>query len=68
MEENFSYNKAVEELEGILAEIEDDNIDLDLLIAKIKRATVLISDCKSKLKQTSDEIDNILGEWESKPL
>ncbi len=60
----FSYKQALEELETILSEIENDELDLDVLSNKVKRATFLIKECKLRLKKTGDEIDSILDDWE----
>jgi exodeoxyribonuclease VII small subunit len=60
----FSYKQALEELETILAEIENDELDLDVLSEKVKRASYLIKECKSGLKKTGEEIDSILEDWE----
>lgn len=60
----FSYKQALEELEIILAEIENDELDLDVLSEKVKRASYLIKECKSGLKKTGEEIDSILEDWE----
>ncbi|HOD87471.1 MAG: exodeoxyribonuclease VII small subunit [Bacteroidota bacterium] len=63
-EKEFSYTKAMNELEEILAEIETDELDLDVLSKKVKRATFLIKECKSRLRKTTDEINGILSDWE----
>ena len=63
-EKEFSYTKAMNELEEILAEIETDELDLDVLSKKVKRATFLIKECKSRLIKTTDEINGILSDWE----
>jgi exodeoxyribonuclease VII small subunit len=60
----FSYTEALKELEEILSEIENDEPDLDMLSVKVKRATFLIKECKSRLRKTSEEIESILGDWE----
>lgn len=60
----FSYKLALEELEQILSEIESDEPDIDTLSLKVKRATFLIKECKKRLRQTSEEIDSILNNWE----
>lgn len=62
--EKFSYKQALNELEEILAEIESDEPDIDTLSKKVKRATFLIKECKKRLRQTSDEIDSILNNWD----
>ncbi|MDD3859061.1 MAG: exodeoxyribonuclease VII small subunit [Bacteroidales bacterium] len=48
----FSYSEALKELEEILAEIETDEPDLDVLSVKVKRATFLIKECKTRLRNT----------------
>ncbi|MCK9254552.1 MAG: exodeoxyribonuclease VII small subunit [Bacteroidales bacterium] len=63
-EKEFSYAKALSELEEILAEIETDELDLDILSEKVKRASFLIKECKSRLRKTTDEINSILSDWE----
>ena len=60
----FTYNQALKELEEILSEIENDELDLDILSTKVKRATFLIKECKTRLRKTSEEIDSILDDWE----
>ncbi len=62
---NFSYTEALTELENILEEIENGEPDLDTLSERVKRATFLIKECKSRLRKTSEEIDSIIDEWES---
>ena len=61
-EKEFSYTKAMNELEEILAEIETDELDLDVLSKKVKRATFLIKECKSRLRKTTDDINGILSD------
>jgi exodeoxyribonuclease VII small subunit len=61
----FSYNQAVNELEVILSEIENDDLDIDVLSDKVRKATQLIKECKLRLKKTSAEIDSILEDWDA---
>ncbi|PLX07084.1 MAG: exodeoxyribonuclease VII small subunit [Marinilabiliales bacterium] len=61
---NFSYKEALSELENILDEIENGEPDLDTLSNKVKRATLLIKECKTRLRKTSEEIDSIIDDWE----
>ncbi len=62
--EKISYADALEELEKILAEIETDELDLDTLSEKVKRASFLTKLCKDRLRSTTEEIDKILEEWQ----
>lgn len=60
----FSYKDSISELEIILAEIESEELDLDMLSKKVKRASELIKECKSRLRKTGEEIDSILEDWD----
>ncbi len=59
--ENISYQDAVNELEAILEEIEEGNTDIDVLSDKVKRALFLINLCKTKLRQTDEEVKKLLS-------
>jgi exodeoxyribonuclease VII small subunit len=59
-----TYKSAVEELEKIVEEIENESIDVDILAEKVKRASYLIKLCKNKLKSTDDEVKGILTDLE----
>jgi exodeoxyribonuclease VII small subunit len=59
-----TYQAAVEELEKIVAEIENESIDVDILAEKVKRASYLLKLCKNKLKSTDDEVKGILTDLE----
>ncbi len=56
----FSYTEAISELEKIMYKLENEEIDLDQLSEKVKRASELISKCKDQLKSTEREVDNII--------
>ena len=55
-----SYKNAIEELENIVKAMENESIDVDELAAKVKRGAELIRFCKSKLKDTEDEVSDVL--------
>ncbi|MBU8892433.1 MAG: exodeoxyribonuclease VII small subunit [Bacteroidales bacterium] len=56
----ITYSEAINELENILKEFENDEPDIDNLSEKVKRVSVLINLCKKKLKNTEDEVQKIL--------
>ncbi len=58
--ENISYSKAMEELEKIVSEMENENISVDELAVKVKRAAELVRICKAVLYQTEEEVDAVL--------
>jgi exodeoxyribonuclease VII small subunit len=59
-----SYKNAIEEIESIVGEIENETVDVDVLAEKVKRAAYLIKYCKSKLKATDNEVKKVLREFE----
>ena len=64
MEEKITYTEAFEELETIVKEIEEGEITVDELSAKVKRAALLIKICKTKLTTTDEDVNQILRELE----
>lgn len=56
----FSYNNAIQEIEDIMYKLENEEIDLDQLSKNVKRASELISKCKTKLKSTESEVEKII--------
>ena len=65
MSENPNYSEAFEELQTIVAEIENGEISVDELSEKVKRATELIRICKVKLTTTEENVNKILKEIET---
>jgi len=57
-----TYNEAIEKLRKIVGEIEGNELDVDLLLEKVKEATRLIKLCKEKLYKTDEEVKKILEE------
>lgn len=62
--EALSYSKAMKELEEILRYIESQEVDVDVLVEKVKRASELIRFCKNKLKTAEQELQKTLIELE----
>lgn len=65
----LTYTVAITELEAIVQDIESGEIDVDVLTAKVKRASELIKFCKDSLRNTQKEVEKTLVdiEPESKP-
>jgi exodeoxyribonuclease VII small subunit len=61
-----TYREAISEIEEILAQIENNELDVDQLSEKVKRVSFLITACKDKLKNTEEEIANILKDMDTK--
>lgn len=65
MEEvKMNYKDAMNEIEEIVAKLEDNRLDVDELSEKVKRVSELIAFCKSKLHETEEEVEKILGSIE----
>jgi exodeoxyribonuclease VII small subunit len=59
-ENNLKFNEAYKELERISEELQNQDLDLDLLIVKVKRAAELIKYCKTSLSHAESEIGQII--------
>ncbi|MFT5779947.1 MAG: exodeoxyribonuclease VII small subunit [Crocinitomicaceae bacterium] len=66
MSKELNYTKAFDELQQIVADIEDGEISVDELSEKVKRASELINICKTKLSTTEEDVNQILKELEDK--
>ena len=62
MSKEIKYTEAFEELQQIVADIEDGEISVDELSVKVKRASELIKVCKTKLTSTEEDVNQILQE------
>ena len=64
MKKHLTYSEAISELEKIVNQIENEEVDVDILAEKIKRAAYLMTFCKNKLKGTEGEVKKLLTEIE----
>jgi len=62
MSEELSYTEAFQELSGIVNDLEEGEISVDELSAKVKRASLLIDICQKKLASTEEDVEQILKE------
>jgi exodeoxyribonuclease VII small subunit len=60
-----SYSQALTELEQIVSEIEAEDIDVDVLAGKVKRAAFLVKLCKARLRNAEEEVKKVLAEIEA---
>lgn len=58
----MTYSESVQRLQEIVTEMEQDTLDVDLLLEKVKEAGRLIRNCREKLFKTDGEIKKILEE------
>jgi len=60
----LTYSQALEELQRILEELESQQVDVDALSERVKRAAFLIEWCQTRLKKTETEVKKVLMEME----
>jgi exodeoxyribonuclease VII small subunit len=61
---SIGYAEALAELEAILAEIEDDAVDVDVLATRVKRAAELLRICRDRISAAKVEVTQIVAELE----
>jgi exodeoxyribonuclease VII small subunit len=57
----MNYEDAYRELRAIAQEIESQNVSVDVLAEKVRRANELIAFCQEKLRATEIEVNNIIS-------
>lgn len=60
----IGYGEALAELEGILDEIEDDSVDVDVLAARVRRAAELLRVCRDRITSARIEVTQIVADLE----
>jgi exodeoxyribonuclease VII small subunit len=63
--EQPGYAEAVTELEEILAELEADDVDVDRLAERVKRAADLIESCRARLAEARVEVTRIVADLDA---
>ena len=57
----FGYAEALEELETILVDLDDDELDVDALATKVERAAVLVRLCRERISGARMQVDEIVA-------
>jgi exodeoxyribonuclease VII small subunit len=60
----LDYSSAVAELDEILAELEDESLDVDILADRVKRASVLITFCRTRITSAKTQVEQIVADLE----
>lgn len=60
--ETPGWNDAMGELSGILAELERDDVDLDVLADRVERAAWLIGVCRERIAGTRLRVDELVAD------
>lgn len=56
----MKYEEAIHQLETIVAQIENNELDVDQLAERLKEAQKLIKLCRDKLYKTDEKIKTLL--------
>jgi exodeoxyribonuclease VII small subunit len=59
------YADAMAELEEILEELEGDQLDVDVLAERVKRASELIKSCRTRIARAQADVDKIVTDLEA---
>ena len=59
--QSSTYDDAIQELQVIVEQLQNNEIPIDELSAKVKRAAALIKYCQEKLRTTEEEIGDLFG-------
>jgi exodeoxyribonuclease VII small subunit len=59
---DLGYAAAVAELEAILVELERDDVDVDVLAPKVRRAAALIRHCRAHIGEARLDVEQIVAD------
>ena len=62
--EDLGYAEAMAELEGILDELEGDDLDVDVLAERVRRASELLTACRGRIARAQADVDRIVTDLE----
>jgi exodeoxyribonuclease VII small subunit len=60
----LGYGEAMAELETILAELERDDLDVDVLADRVQRAAELLTLCRARIARAQEDVDRIVTDLE----
>jgi len=61
-QEPAGYAEAMREVETILSELDSNTIDVDVLSAKVERASFLISWCNERISSAQMTVDSLMAD------
>ena len=59
--DEIGYAEALEELEAILAELEESDVDVDVLADRVARASELIRVCRERIGNAKFQIEKVVA-------
>lgn len=61
----IGYAEALAELEGILDELDGDEVDVDVLGARVRRAAELLRLCRDRIANARFDVEQVVAELEA---
>ena len=55
------YAEALQELQAILTELEDETVDVDVLAGRVARADELLTLCRERLEAASVQVEKVVA-------
>ena len=66
-DEEIGYADAMAELESILDDLEDDDLDVDVLASRVKRASTLITLCRDRIGAARTQVEKVVASLDAGP-
>ena len=63
MSNDAKYREAIEQLDEIIAQIENEDVDVDELGARVKEAVNLLRLCKAKIDKAELEVKQVVEDF-----
>lgn len=60
--DSFNYQEALNKIETIVKDLENEAISIDQLGERVQQAMSLISQCRKKLRHTEQQIDELFDD------
>jgi exodeoxyribonuclease VII small subunit len=64
-EQEIGYGEALAELEGILDELDGDEVDVDVLGSRVRRAAELLRLCRDRIASARFDVEQVVAELEA---
>jgi exodeoxyribonuclease VII small subunit len=64
-EGEIGYAEALAELEGILDELDGDEVDVDVLGSRVRRAAELLRLCRDRIASARFDVEQVVAELEA---
>lgn len=63
----IGYTKALKELDDILHELDGDEVDVDVLGSRVRRAAELLRICRDRITSARFEVEQVVAELDPTP-